>query len=272
MTLSVSSHRARVPPGAFPAEFFLEVVSGVEGLIQPECLFKAFFFSFLFVKMIRPLEEKPPRSFEDILLKLVGGFPVKVSAKSRQLVVEELHHMEMIKDNGGPGEMVHDSAYVCGRHIDGNGFDPCPGMAQLFPERFQCLCPFPITHKYDSATVQIENDGHIAVSFLDRNLINGHMAEVLERRMGELLLQMPFLDILDGIPGDAQVPGHIQDCHVLRKVQGIPLKGPGIGEAGIGEAELYLADRRATPARYPLDVEIKKDHLRSYRNRAEPPL
>ena len=66
------------------------------------------------------------------------------------------------------------------------------------------------------------------------------------------------------------MPGYVEDRHVLRELKDVPLEGPGVGEAGIGEAEVHLTDRVAPPAGHPLNVEIQKDHLRSYGHHAEP--
>src|SRR5664280_820684 len=144
-------------------------------------------------------------------------------------------------------------------------------MVQPFPERFKRFGTLAVTDEYDGAAFEVERYREIAMSLLHRNFIDGHVPEILEDRAREPLLEVPFLDIRDGIPGNREMPGYVEYGHVLRQFQDIPLKGAGIGEAGIGKPQVHLADRAALPACYPLDVEIQKDHLRSYRQRAKPP-
>ena len=106
--------------------------------------------------------------------------------------------------------------------------------------------------------------------FLYRNFIDGQIPEVFEHRPGELLLEVPFLNVLDDIPGDVEMAGHVEDRHVLRELEDVALESPGIGEAGIGKAKFYLADYLAAFTRNPLYVEVQIDHLRSYGHHAEP--
>jgi hypothetical protein len=272
-TLFVSTHQALFLAGLCPyfTKLFLEVIGGVEGLIQPKGFIEALLFPLLLVKMIRTFKKEPSRSLQDILLELILGLPVKVPPEIGQLVVEELHDVEMVKHDGGFRKMVHHRARVRRRPIDGNGFNRCTGVVQSFPEGFQCVGPLAVADEYDGAAFEVERHGDIMMPFLHRDLVDGHVAEILQRRAGELLLQVPLLDILDGIPGNREMPGHIEDRHMFREFEDIPLESAGIGKPGVGKAELHLADRIAPPARHPLDVKIQKDHLRSYRNHAEPP-
>src|SRR5690606_3788044 len=78
------------------------------------------------------------------------------------------------------------------------------------------------------------------------------------------------LDILNDIPGYLEMAGYVEDGHVVREFEGVPLEGPGIGEAGIGKAEIDLTNRLAASPRNPLYVEVQKAHLRSYGHHAEP--
>jgi hypothetical protein len=46
-------------------------------------------------------------------------------------------------------------------------------------------------------------------------------------------LQVPLLNLFDGVPSNAKVACDVLDGHVPREVQGIALKGMGILTAGL---------------------------------------
>ena len=112
----------------------------------------------------------------------------------------------------------------------------CRRMAQSFPEGFKGIGALAVADEYDGAAFEVEDHGDVAVAFLHRDLIDGHIPEVLEDRPGELLLEVPLLDILDDVPRHMEMPGHVENRHVLREFEDVPFKGAGIGEAGIGKA------------------------------------
>lgn len=97
--------------------------------------------SYLLVEIAGVFKEKPAGTFQDILLELVFGFPVEVPSEIGQLVVEELHYVEMVEHNNGPGKMLHHGAAIGRGHVDGNGVNRCLRMLQPFPEWFQRLLP-----------------------------------------------------------------------------------------------------------------------------------
>ncbi len=76
-------------------------------------------------------------------------------------------------------------------------------------------------------------------------------------------MQVPFLDILDHIPGNSEVSGYIENGHMPGEVEDISLKGKGIGKSWIGKSEVYLTDGIAAPALYLLNTQIEIDGLRS---------
>ena len=63
--------------------------------------------------------------------------------------------------------------------------------------------------------------------------------------------------------------GPLEDGHVLRELEDIPLEGTGVGETRIGKTEVYLADGIAPSARNALHIQVQKDCLRPYGNQTE---
>jgi hypothetical protein len=76
----------------------------------------------------------------------------------------------------------------------------------------------------------------------------GDLLEAAQLGLAETPLQVAGLDVLDGVPADAQVLGHVLDSHVPAQLQGVALEGAGVAAAGLGEGHLDLADVAAREA------------------------
>jgi hypothetical protein len=85
--------------------------------------------------------------------------------------------------------------------------------------------PLAVADEYDGAAFEVDGHGRVAVSFACGSLIYGQIPEVFEHRSGELLLEVPLLDILDGIPGHMEMAGHVEDRHMLRELENVPFEG-----------------------------------------------
>ena len=81
------------------------------------------------------------------------------------------------------------------------------------------------------------------MAFGDGDLVDGEVTQVLELGLGEATCQVPLLDVLDHVPADAQVPGHVLDGHMAAQLQGVALEGAGVAAARVGEGDLDLADQ-----------------------------
>jgi hypothetical protein len=98
------------------------------------------------------------------------------------------------------------------------------------------------------------------VPLADGDLVDGDLLELVQPGLAEAALQGPGLDVLDGVPADLKVLGHVLDGHVPRQVQDVALEGAGVVLVGIGEAQLDLAG--------PLTVEaIDARHLERQQRR-----
>ena len=62
--------------------------------------------------------------------------------------------------------------------------------------------------------VQIQNDCQILLALGDGDLIDSDLSQVLQLGPGEALVQKAFLDVLDQVPTDIQMPGYVQDGHM----------------------------------------------------------
>src|SRR5262249_43551402 len=88
----------------------------------------------------------------------------------------------------------------------------------------------------------------IAVAVADADLVKGDLRELAQTRLLEAALQVAFDDVLDGVPADAEVTGHVLDGHQPAQLQGVPLEGLGVAAPGVGKGQAHRADDPASPA------------------------
>jgi hypothetical protein len=105
--------------------------------------------------------------------------------------------------------------------------------------------------------------------FADGNFIDGDLAELVQLGLAEAPLQVAGLDVLDGIPTDLEVVGHVLDGHVPRQFQGVALEGPGIAFLGVGESDFHLANAVTDGAPDPGDIQGHEGRLGANRHGAE---
>ena len=111
-----------------------------------------------------------------------------------------------------------------------------PESAEPDPELLQGVPAFSPAHVYHHATFQVHDDRQVDVPLGHGNLVDGDLPQVFQFRPVEPPLQVGLLDLLDHVPTDAQMVRHVLDGHVLRKFQGVPLKGFSVRDARIGKA------------------------------------
>jgi hypothetical protein len=78
------------------------------------------------------------------------------------------------------------------------------------------------------------------MALADGDFINGNLPELVQLGLAETPLEVFGLDVLDGVPTDLEVLGHVLDGHVPGQIQGVALEGAGVAFLGIGEADLDL--------------------------------
>src|ERR1700683_2484373 len=112
------------------------------------------------------------------------------------------------------GQVIAYGSDVGGRHIGGHGLDLGPGAAHAFPEGFQGFYAFAVADEDDDAAEQIEYHGEVTMALADGNFINGNLLELMQFGFAKAALEVAGLDVLDGVPTDLEVFGHILDGHV----------------------------------------------------------
>jgi hypothetical protein len=84
------------------------------------------------------------------------------------------------------------------------------------------------------------------MAFADRNLVDGDLTHPFQQRTREVFLQMSFLqmsflNVLDDVPTDLQMDGHIPDGHRPQQIQGISLESPRVTATPVCKTNLHLS-------------------------------
>lgn len=81
------------------------------------------------------------------------------------------------------------------------------------------------------------------MTFADADLVDGDVLNASQVRLAETSVQMPFEDILDHIPADAQQPSNVQHRHRLGQCQDKACERLGVPLPRFGNTQLDPADK-----------------------------
>jgi hypothetical protein len=93
------------------------------------------------------------------------------------------------------------------------------------------------------------------VPLADGDLVDGDLLEFVQLGLAKAALQGTGLDVLDHVPTDLEMFGHILDGHVAGQFQDITLEGAGVVLLGVGKAEFDLADLTTAKAQQAWNLE-----------------
>ena len=194
------------------------------------------------------------------------GLMEEIAAKGAQLVVEQLHHMEVIEHVDRLGEVVTHGPNVGLGHVGRDSPHLGPRTTQPLPKWLQGLGSLAVAHEHDGAGDEVQHHREIVMPLADRDLVDGDLLELGELRLAESPLEGLCLDLLDGVPTDLQMLGDILDGHVPRQLQGIALERPRVPLHGIGEPDFHLPGQTALSAINPRHIEANHDGLTADRH------
>src|SRR5262249_34364467 len=98
---------------------------------------------------------------------------------------------------------------------------------------------------------------------------NGNLFEFVQFGLAEATLQRLGLEVLDGVPTDLEVLGHVLNSYVLGQFQGVTLESTGVAFLGSGETHLGLGERTAGEAVDPRHLEVEERRLATDRHRTK---
>jgi len=87
--------------------------------------------------------------------------------------------------------------------------------------------------------------------------------------LAETALQRQGLDVLDRVPADVEMLGHVLDGHKTGQFEDIAFKSSGVALLGIGEADFDLPDHAAVETQDARNLELHEGRLGADRHRAK---
>ena len=243
-------------------EVLLHVIGAGQRLIEFQGLSQSVRLPSVGPEVFRVFQKQPPGALQDGLV-LDTSLAVERTPEVGELVIEKLDDMKMVKHDGGPGQVLADRAGVGRGHVEGHGLDLGLGAFQSFPEGCEGLGAFAVPHKDHGSGLEVQDNGEIAMTLADADLVNGYLLEVLEAGAGKALLEVAPLNVLDHVPAHLQMTGHVLDGHVAAQLQGVALKGLGVGAAGISKTDFGLPHHPAGRAKEAFDSQGYPDRLQA---------
>ena len=139
---------------------------------------------------------------------------------------------------------------------------------QPLPKWLQRLRTTAFAEKHDRAAFQIQHHRHRLLTCPNGEFSEGDLRPMSEFRRCVMFLQMPLLNLLDHVPTDLELPGHVWNRHRPRQFQRVPLEAPRVTHSIRGELDFHWADDPATPAQDPRNRQHDPDRLRADPHRA----
>jgi len=196
-------------------QFLLEIVSRGQRFVESQGFLKTLGFVACGIEVLRPLKQQPADPFEHVLLRGVLELVIQGPPQFREFVVVELDHVETVEHQRGVRQMGRDGIDVGRRHVRGHRLDLGPGTPKPNPEILQGIPAFSPPHMHHRPAFQVQDDCQVHVSLGRGNLVDGDLPQVFQLGLAKPPLEVPFLDLLDHVPTDTQVAGHVLDRHVL---------------------------------------------------------
>jgi hypothetical protein len=126
-----------------------------------------------------------------------------------------------------------------------------------FQKGFNASPPLAVANEDDRPALEVQDDRQVAVPLAHGDLVDGDLAEILELGLGVAAREVALLNVLDNVPADSRVVGHIEDGHAPRQFQGVALESLGVGPPWVGEIDLHLAN---LPTGLTGDARDREDH------------
>ena len=106
-----------------------------------------------------------------------------------------------------------------GRHVERDGLDRSELVVrELTEEALDGLLAPVLTHPDEVPGFEVEDRGHVAVALVDTNLVDRQEPEPIVARGADFAEQAPLVYLLDGVPGQAEVLGHLFDGQIPTQV------------------------------------------------------
>ena len=127
--------------------------------------------------------------------------------------------MEAVVDEGRVRTHLLQGVAVGTRHVEREGLDRSELVVrELTEEALDGLLAPVLTHPDEAPGFEVEDRGHVAVALADTNLVDRQEPEPIVARGADFAEQAPLVYLLDGVPGQAEVLGHLFDGQIPTQV------------------------------------------------------
>ena len=218
--------------------------------------------------MLHAAEKNKAAAFEDLSF-FVGQFPIQVPPGFIDCPVDKGNHMIGVMYDVHVGEDGFDGVHICGRHVHSNGSQGDPFAFELLQEGDQGGGIFAFMGMKDGAGFQIDDHGHIMVTFSGSKLIDGKVAHLVQLPLGETQGKMTFEDGFDQVPPDIEEKGDVFNRGDPAQVNHEAIEGSEPSPFSFGEVNGLLQSTATTATL--LEMAMKNDELfsSSYGERME---
>jgi len=237
-------------------ELFLHGMHGHEGLIDFEQAVQALAFFPLEVFVIG--EEEEAGALEGFMSELIA-LSLKLAAEFVHRPVDEGDEVIVIEDDGDAGQMFFDGGDVSVAEVHGHGLEIGGAAAEGFEEGDDAVSALAGGGVEDSSALEVNDDGHVNVSFADAEFINGDVADVLESDVAVFSLEGAAVDVLDEVPSGPEEVGAGGDGGEAEDFEDHSFEGTGVGSPGIGEGEMGPCQGAAVSALEAMDEQKEPD-------------
>jgi hypothetical protein len=157
--------------------------------------------------------------------------------------------MKQVEDDLHMGEFLLDSFNIRVPHIHHDGL---LGFSLAFPQTIEKSTQgsgLAISADPDHASSQIvQNHGQVPMPFADRNLVECQNPKALVIGLAILPFQKELVDVLDGLPIQAQVFGYFFDGHDLAEVVDVLSQPKGDAQVRVEESQVFDDDALTSEA------------------------
>jgi len=150
-----------------------------------------------------------------------GGVLYRSTADFIKHFIAQGNHMIPVKDNDLGGKVIQGRPDVCGPHVHGNRFNPGPRPLYLRQEDLQGFRGTVGSDPDHRAGFQVHNDRQVGVTFPYRDFIHSQVFQMPEFPPGILLLERLEMNLFDGVPAHARMPGDVLHRSVVQQVNNV---------------------------------------------------
>jgi hypothetical protein len=216
-------------------------------------------------------EQQEPCAFDDLLFRPFE-FAVEASPGVVDGLIRQGNHMKGIVDDVDTWQCVGNGSDERRPHVDRDGSDRRPEAPEGAEKGHDSIATFAITHVEHMATLEVHNQGHVAVALSDGKLVDREVPNVSESSSLVFLPEVFLEDLFHQVPPHTEVLGHVLDRRDPAQIDDKTFKGPDVTLLSISKEDRLPQGPATTAALLVMPVQDNPLAAPPYRKRIELPL